>query len=752
MFAAILLPLVLFLRGKQVEAFEPAIEAGALCAAVCLRQFGTWNATGPHPTLQAFNGLSCVGSPCRECLLPCQTRVGGRGACETLCSRWNLHQSSLWQVCASSCRRYFAAFDRLVARPAAHGAAYFRIARFRVACVQASPEQLRLTLAWQLEAAGSRVPLARLPVVFLIEVSSEGAPASRRVSPFVLQGRANVDGLTKNANYSFRVRGIDFQGNMVDSKAELYLRDAYRHFVLNNLRANLTLKTSASVSISWRSNVSVCRYQVVLVRMKKIIGNVKGPFQMSKELITYDSAVEHSVFFEKIAFGHEYLAKVKPAWPTDGNNFADFTLKFKVPPCSKQECFDHQKRSRTELSTPDSLGLKLFEPRQALPITLSRRASLAQGSQLSAPQRTTSSNHKDTSRVLLASLLPLAGTIALLLILFFIRLARHHFSFRAAFAPKSRTNLAYEAEDGPPDPYEVPFSSIRLQEEVGRGEFGVVHRGLFLGPGDGLSVAVKLLQPEKSGVTEVRAFREEITIMKALGQHPNVLSLLACCTKPDGPLCLVTDFCEHGSLLDYLPRLNDDIVEENRLLTFACDVAAGMEFLTSRRFVHRDLACRNVLLDRHLTAKVADFGLSRDVYQDSLYRWETERRLPFRWMAPETLMKRIFTHASDVWSFGLVLWEIFSLGAMPFALFSGPELVKALEAGERPPKPILASNQVFEIMEHCWAFETDQRPTFGDLRKDLLALLSPSDTESVCKSQAFSELSFDVNSFGYLNI
>lgn len=247
-----------------------------------------------------------------------------------------------------------------------------------------------------------------------------------------------------------------------------------------------------------------------------------------------------------------------------------------------------------------------------------------------------------------------------------------------------------------------------------------------------IRVAVKTLKPDADRY-DYKDLMTELTIMKQAGGHPNIVSLLGACSK-EGPLYLVMEFVSGGNLLAYL-RSNrcenphyinmSSSLNERQLLKIAEDVANGMNYLSSLNLLHRDLAARNVLLTEEKVAKVTDFGLARDVHTEGIYtKTTTSGRLPVKWMAPESIRFYSYTSKSDVWSFGILLWEIITLGECPYPGIPARLLAGKLMSGYRMTKPSQCSDELYEVMRACWQLDTEARPTFAELANILHGILA----------------------------
>eukprot|EP00731_Ephydatia_muelleri_P031841 Em0023g348a len=257
--------------------------------------------------------------------------------------------------------------------------------------------------------------------------------------------------------------------------------------------------------------------------------------------------------------------------------------------------------------------------------------------------------------------------------------------------------------------WEIDKKQIQLKKKLGAGQFGEVWEGLWNGT---TSVAVKTLKP---GTMSVEEFLQEASIMKKL-RHPKLIQLYAVCTKEE-PIYIVTELMKYGSLLEYL-RAEGRSLKIERLVDIAAQVASGMSYLEQQNYIHRDLAARNILVGEHGICKVADFGLAR-VIDEEIYEAHTGAKFPIKWTAPEAAMYNRFTIKSDVWSFGVVLYEIITYGRFPYPGMTNPEVLDKIQQGYRMPCPANCPKQYHDVMLDCWREDPASRPTFETLQWQL---------------------------------
>ncbi|XP_066024802.1 fibroblast growth factor receptor 1-like isoform X2 [Pocillopora verrucosa] len=297
--------------------------------------------------------------------------------------------------------------------------------------------------------------------------------------------------------------------------------------------------------------------------------------------------------------------------------------------------------------------------------------------------------------------------------------------------------------------WEITPKQIHLQSILGTGAFGEVWKAVVYGMKghpDETTVAVKKLKRNCSD-HEQESLAQEIELGKSLGgdKHPNIVNFLACvstCT----PMMLVLEYAPYGDVLGYLrksrgvedqfycsPECCQQEVTSYDLLSFAQQIASGMSFLASKKILHRDLAARNVLLGADRICKITDFGLAliRDKYQQYLYCTAVRKgRLPIKWTAPEHLFKgsdeknvRV-SEKSDVWSYGIVLFEIFTLGGVPYPGWNEWKVVYELKVNKyRMPQPEHVSDELYQLMADCWNEDPDARPTFDHLHEVMTGFL-----------------------------
>ncbi|XP_072757205.1 proto-oncogene tyrosine-protein kinase ROS-like [Anoplolepis gracilipes] len=265
----------------------------------------------------------------------------------------------------------------------------------------------------------------------------------------------------------------------------------------------------------------------------------------------------------------------------------------------------------------------------------------------------------------------------------------------------------------------VKRKQISLTKLVGSGAFGKVFEGTVknLEGLDTMPVAIKMLRKSASS-QQTTEFLREAKFMSHF-RHKHILRLLGICMDADSPW-LILELME-SDLLKYLrdsrtvQPLDLHTLRLQDLLAMCEDVARGVCYLEKMHFVHRDLACRNCLISssnrENRIVKIGDFGLARDIYKNQYYRMKGEALLPVRWMAPESLVDGIFTSQSDVWSFGVLLWEIMSLGEQPYLVKNNDQVLEYVRSGGKLPKPLNCPLTLYELMQHCWKVAND-RPNF----------------------------------------
>jgi len=291
----------------------------------------------------------------------------------------------------------------------------------------------------------------------------------------------------------------------------------------------------------------------------------------------------------------------------------------------------------------------------------------------------------------------------------------------ASKKPVWEDNLDY----GPwykPDAYEIPFEKIEIMQKIGTGHFGEVFEGLAKDVVAGESqtrVAIKTLHNNENTATRLEFLKEANTMKEFVAYH--VVRLIGVVSQHEKPL-VVMEFMSNGDLKNFLRnnRPEDEtsgsdcrvVLSDAQKMRMCIEIADGMAYLTSKKFVHRDLAARNCLVDENLTVKVGDFGLARDVYERDYYRIDRKGEMPVRWMSPESLRDGLWDHATDVWSYGVVLWEIATYAQQPYQGRPHESVTKYVMDGGFLSKPAGCHEILCEMMMYCFAYNPEDRPTF----------------------------------------
>ncbi|XP_023613258.1 tyrosine-protein kinase receptor TYRO3 isoform X4 [Myotis lucifugus] len=278
----------------------------------------------------------------------------------------------------------------------------------------------------------------------------------------------------------------------------------------------------------------------------------------------------------------------------------------------------------------------------------------------------------------------------------------------------------------------IPEQQFTLGRMLGKGEFGSVREAqLKQEDGSFVKVAVKMLKADIIASSDIEEFLREAACMKEF-DHPHVAKLVGVSlrSRAKGRLpipMVILPFMKHGDLHAFLlaSRIGENPfnLPLQTLIRFMVDIACGMEYLSSRNFIHRDLAARNCMLAEDMTVCVADFGLSRKIYSGDYYRQGCASKLPVKWLALESLADNLYTVHSDVWAFGVTMWEIMTRGQTPYAGIENAEIYNYLIGGNRLKQPPDCMEDVYELMYQCWSADPKQRPSFTCLRMELENIL-----------------------------
>ncbi|XP_068734061.1 fibroblast growth factor receptor 2-like [Montipora capricornis] len=309
------------------------------------------------------------------------------------------------------------------------------------------------------------------------------------------------------------------------------------------------------------------------------------------------------------------------------------------------------------------------------------------------------------------------------------------------------TNMSALNEENPE--WEYPREKVRIEKYIGKGAFGVVAKAFV----DDLGIVAVKIPKVKATETNKEDLLAEYELMKQL-QHPNIIRLMGGVTLSD-PIMVMFEYIPYGDLLGFLKRsrglddqyFNDPDIKptssltSEQLLKFAGEIADGMAYLEARKIIHRDLAARNVLVGEEETCKITDFGMARDVQQNDIYFKRSRGRLPVKWTAIESLLYGICTTQSDVWSYGIVLYEIFTIGGKPYPDIQGHRIPYMLKDNYRMPQPVHLDDEIYALMCECWQNDPNDRPTFEAISSTIRRLQR-------CHKEIFYMNVYDDNLYG----
>jgi len=277
--------------------------------------------------------------------------------------------------------------------------------------------------------------------------------------------------------------------------------------------------------------------------------------------------------------------------------------------------------------------------------------------------------------------------------------------------------------------WEINRTEIVMNQQLGVGQWGIVYEAYWRN--QNIRVAVKTLKEEMMHLEG--EFLAEAHLMMNM-RHPNLVQLLGVCTR-EAPIYIITEFMTKGNLLDYLRNCDHDQINGFVLMYMATQICSAMSYLESHEYVHRDLAARNCLVSDDHLVKVADFGLARHVEPNEIYTAPVGAKFPIKWTAPEGLAYNRFSSKSDVWSFGVLLWEIATYGMTPYPGVELSEVFYTLNSGHRMGRPTGCPEPIYELMQRCWVWEPDDRPTFWELHEQLQSLILDPDIFDLIEQQ-----------------
>lgn len=293
------------------------------------------------------------------------------------------------------------------------------------------------------------------------------------------------------------------------------------------------------------------------------------------------------------------------------------------------------------------------------------------------------------------------------------QLIEHHFSSKQVITKKSGVILLNPVVKD--KKWILNHEDVALGELLGKGNFGEVFKGTL--QRDKTAVAVKTCKEDLPPELKIR-FLSEARILKQY-DHPNIVKLIGVCTQRQ-PIYIVMELVPGGDFLSFLRKKKDEL-KTKQLVRFSVDAAAGMAYLESKNCIHRDLAARNCLVGDNSVLKISDFGMSRQE-DDGIYSSSGLKQIPIKWTAPEALNYGRYSSESDVWSYGILLWETFSLGVCPYPGMTNQQAREQVEKGYRMACPQRCPEDVYKVMQRCWQYNPEERPKFSELQRDLAAV------------------------------
>lgn len=328
----------------------------------------------------------------------------------------------------------------------------------------------------------------------------------------------------------------------------------------------------------------------------------------------------------------------------------------------------------------------------------------------------------------------LSIVVLIILIALIIYLVRRRYMPPPNLKLIASVNPEYVSMQYTPDEWEIPRSHISKLKELGQGSFGMVYRGTFQDDklNSSYPCAIKTVNDNATDRERIN-FLKEASVMKAFNCNHVVrlLGVVSC----GQPTLVVMELMPNGDLKEYLrqhrPGTDNADVSANllrkppsikRVLQMALEIADGMAYLSAKKFVHRDLAARNCMVAADLTVKIGDFGMTRDIYETDYYRKGTKGLLPVRWMAPESLKDGVFTSYSDMFSFGVVIWEMATLASQPYQGLSNDQVLRYVIDGGVMERPEDCPDVLYDLMRNCWQHRPSARPTFLETVAHLLTI------------------------------